>query len=87
MTSSSQNVNDDDHVDDNVDDDAAVDDDDDDPDDRLMMMIQMMTFCVDYSQTITNLQYGLSGDMNIWIQTKIIIILKKKERNLIFTQT
>ena len=54
----------------------------------IIVILQPMTFCVvEYSQTITNLQYGLSGDMNIWIQTKIIIILKKKERNLIFTQT
>ena len=48
----------------------------------IIVILQRMTFCVvEYSQTITNLQYGLSGDMNIWIQTKIIIILKKKERN------
>ena len=47
----------------------------------IIVMLQPMTFCViEYSQTITNLQYGLSGDMNIWNQTEIIIISKKKAR-------
>ena len=46
----------------------------------IIIMLQMMTLCVvEYSQTITNLQYGLSGDINvwnhhIWNQAKIIII-------------
>ena len=39
-----------------------------------------MKFFVDYYwQSITNLQYGLSGDLNIWNEPKIITLSQKKE--------